>query len=341
MAALSAWPALAVAAAFSLLLTPLLGKWLSRRGLVDQPGARRSHDAPTPRGGGLATMAAILAALALAPLPISHWWPAAIFVVGLGLLGWFDDVRDRHPMVRLGIQVVLTGGAVWLVGGVGAVTFLGVPVALPLLWSVLAWIAVIWLTNLHNFMDGADGLAAMQGVWSGLMLGGLLLTSGQDTAGTLGLALAGAMAGFLVWNRPPARIFMGDAGSMALGAAVAFMALVGAASGTVSIWLSFIVTSVFVVDATATLVMRVGRGQRWYTPHRQHAYQRLIAVGWGHGRVLLLYALINGLIVLPTALIAAAYPELDVVLAAMLALVLSGGWWIVQSATTTESEQHE
>lgn len=337
----SAWPAVIVATAVSLVLTPLLGRWLSSHGLVDQPGLRRSHEVPTPRGGGLAMMVAVVTALAVSPVAVDQWAPPAVFVVGLGWLGWLDDVRDRHPYVRLGIQLGLTGGALWLVGGVAAVAFLGTSLAFPLLWTALAWIAVIWLINLHNFMDGSDGLAAMQGIWSGLVLGGLLLIAGQEAVGTLGLVLAGAMAGFLVWNHPPARIFMGDAGSLVLGGAVAFMALAGAATGTVSIWLSFIVTSVFVVDATATLALRVIRGQQWYTAHRQHAYQRLIAYGWGHGRVLLLYALINGLMVLPTALVAVAYPHLDAVLAGMLALVLSGGWWIVQSATTMENEQHE
>jgi Fuc2NAc and GlcNAc transferase len=333
------WLSLPLALALAATLTPLLRSWLLRCNLVDLPGERRSHDVPTPRGGGLAIAVAILLALLLAP--VGAWWPGVSVLGVLALLGWLDDRVELPPSLRLAVQAATAVlGLSWL-GPVVSVPLFGHLVDLPWLWTPLAGIAVVWLINLHNFMDGSDGLAAMQGVWSGLAFAVIMWMNGLVGPASFGFAMAGGFAGFLLWNRPPARIFMGDVGSMVLGGGVAMLALVGAVSGVVSVWLSLIVTSVFVVDATATLARRVMRGERWYTAHRQHAYQRLIVAGWSHGQVLALYAATNLLLVMPAAWTVIANPDLGAVIAIGLIVLLAGGWWMIQSATTTENQWHE
>lgn len=334
------WLVPVCAAVCAAVLTPLVRRWLVRRNLVDLPDPRRLHTVPTPRGGGIAVIVAIIVTIVVAAFP-GQWWFALTFLTVLGVLGWIDDRFDLLPILRLGVQTILAVLALWHVGAIDTVAIVGHAVSAPWLWTPLALIAAIWLFNLHNFMDGSDGLAAMQGVWSGLAMGVLLLDGEVAGAGVFGLAVAGAFGGFLVWNRPPARIFMGDVGSLALGGSFAFLALAGAATGAVSIWISFMVSSVFVVDATATLLVRAWRGERWYTAHRQHAYQRLIASGWSHAGVLLLYAAINVGVVLPGVVISVVYPQLDALVAAGIALLLTGGWWLAQSATITENERHE
>ncbi len=339
MEAAQGWLALPLALLLAAVLTPMLRSWLLRCDLVDLPGERRSHDAPTPRGGGLAIVAAILLAAFLAPVAV--WWPAVAVVGVLAVLGWFDDRSELPPSLRLAVQAVAAVlGLAW-VGPVETVSIFGDAFHLPWLWTPLAGIAVVWLINLHNFMDGADGLAAMQGVWSGLAYALIMWTSGLEALASFALAMAGGFAGFLFWNRPRARIFMGDVGSLVLGGGVAMLALAGAVSGAASVWLSLILTSVFVVDATATLARRVVRGEQWYTAHRQHAYQRLIVAGWSHAQVLGLYVAANLLLVMPAAWAAIVYPDLGAVIAIGLIVLLAGGWWIIQSATRTENQWHE
>lgn len=334
MSALQAW-ALALAGVLTALLTPLLRAWLLQRGLVDQPGARRSHVQPTPRGGG----AAMVGAMAMVLLGLGGVDALATVGVLLALaaIGWLDDIRDLPVRWRLAGHFVIALGMLWLAGPVAEVAIGSTVLASPLLWSALAVVAVVWLINLHNFMDGSDGLAAVQALWAGLMLGLLVFDEQAPVTGLAGLALAGAGLGFLAWNRPPARIFMGDVGSVSIGGLVGLLALSGAASGRVSIWLSLIICSLFVVDATATLLRRAASGARWYTPHREHAYQRLIGLGWSHGRVLALYALINLVLVLPVAQLALRFPDWEMPLALALVLILSGGWYVVQRVTNKEN----
>lgn len=328
-----------LAAICSALLTIPVRHWLKRRGLVDRPDPRRSHTRPTPRGGGLAVMAALVIMMIAWPLALQAWWQPMMLVVAMAALGWLDDRRDLAPGWRLGGQAVMVAIFIWLQGGIASVSLGGYEWHAIWLWTFLGGIAAVWLINMHNFMDGSDGLAAMQGVWTSVVMGVLLIRGGETGAGMFGLAIAGVYAGFLVWNRPPARVFMGDVGSLALGAAVACMALVGAASGTVSIWISLMVSSLFVVDSTATLLSRLGRGEQWYTAHRQHAYQRLLEYGWSHGGVLFLYTGINLLIVLPAVLVGVTWPHSDILLTGGLVVFLVAGWWVIQSATRTEKDK--
>lgn len=320
-------------------LTWPLRAWLLRQRLLDLPGARRSHQQPTPRGGGVAILVSLALAWSFWPGAAAAWRQPMMLVILLGLLGWIEDRGEVPRRLRLVVQLLAATAFLWLVGGIEAVRVLHVSLAHPWLWSLLGVIAVVWLVNLYNFMDGSDGLAAAQGLWGGLLVAALFHRAGETALAQMALAGAGAWGGFLLWNRPPARIFMGDSGSLALGAMMAACAVLGAVSGAFSIWVGFMVSSLFVVDATATLLCRVIRGERWYTAHRQHAYQRLLDLGLGHGRVLVVYMLINVLLVLPLVAASLRWPQVDALLAAGLAVILTAGWQVVQSAAKVNNDK--
>ncbi len=330
-------PALA-AFGVTVLLVPLWRRFLVARGMVDLPDDRRSHRQPTPRGGGVVMVLGLVVAVVLALPFYSQAIGFGALALAAGTIGWLDDRKDIGVGIRLTAQALIALAMLAWLGPVASVGLAGMVLDAPVLWSVLAVVAVVWLINLHNFMDGSDGLAAGQGVWAGLAFCALFFQAGASFESLAALCLASACAGFLVWNRPPAALFMGDSGSILIGACVAFLAFAGAAAGSVSIWASLIVCGVFVVDSTLTLGQRLARGDRWYTPHRQHAYQRLIAGGWTHRWVLLAYALVNLLVAMPLLLAAICWPELDFWLALGYMLVLAGGWWTAQRAGNGEQD---
>lgn len=325
--------AILIALVLSAALTPALRPWLIRRRILDWPDARRSHEHPTPRGGGLAIWLGIVLGLTVAAGPALPVLLIIIFATVLALLGWLDDSRGVRISLRLLVMVAAALGLAVIYGPVGSIELLGVELHAPWLWSALGVVAVVWMINLHNFMDGSDGLAAMQTIWSAGLLGVLLYRGGEAEIGLAGLAVAGACLGFLLWNRPPASIFMGDVGSLMLGGMIGMLAYVGVASGLISVWLCLIVCAVFVVDATATLLLRGLSEGQWYTAHREHAYQRLIQAGLTHAQVLLLYGTLNLILVLPALILGMARPSWQMPLALVLIAVLVGFWAVVQKQT--------
>lgn len=261
-----------------------IGTWLARRyalarRLLDQPGARRSHTAATPRGGGIAIVAALLVALVISPDATPQTLPP--IPVGIGLLlvaavGWIDDHRPLSPWLRLAVHALAAaclGGALFSAGAGIALT-------------VAAALLALVLTNVWNFMDGIDGLAASQALL--VALGCVLLAGGQGE-GWLPLALATACAGFLPFNLPRARIFLGDVGSGALGYLLAVLVAAQSAHRLEDGVLLLIPLSAFLIDATLTLARRVFRGERWWLPHTQHAYQAWARRCGRHGRVTAAY----------------------------------------------------
>ncbi|MFP5373990.1 MAG: hypothetical protein ACLGHW_03700 [Gammaproteobacteria bacterium] len=267
------------------------GTWLARRyalrrRLLDQPGARRSHAAPTPRGGGVA----VLAALLLASLWLawrahagggSGLLPVLAFAAGLALVGgsgWLDDHRPVAPWKRLAAHVLASAAFALALAADGAAA-----------WAVaLAFLAPLALTNVWNFMDGIDGIAASQAL---LVAAGIALWA-TGAWWWLALALLAACAGFLPWNLPRARIFLGDAGSGSLGFALgALLAAALAGADGAGAWLLLLLPSAFLLDAGLTLGRRMLRGERWWAPHVEHGYQLLARRIGRHGPVTALYAL--------------------------------------------------
>lgn len=333
---LTAWQAALTALVLALVLTPLVRRYALRRGLIDHPGARRSHQLPVVRGGGLAVgISIVLTILLFSPGGALFRVYAAGSIV-VCLLGWRDDHAPLPVRWRLGVQMLVAAGAVSVLGPVESIRLGGIVVSASWLWSTLAFIAIIWLINLFNFMDGSDGLASTQAALSCMLFALAFSFAGQLADAWLAAVTAGAAAGFLFWNRPRASIFLGDAGSLLLGWCIGCLALAGATTGSVSIWLSLIIVSPFVVDATATLGWRLARGEQWYTAHRDHAYQYLIRVGWSHRKVLVHWILLNGFLVLPATAVVLWKPQIDMVVAAALTAILLGVWYVVHFVVAKE-----
>jgi Fuc2NAc and GlcNAc transferase len=208
--------------------------------------------------------------------------------VVVAAVGWLDDRWGLPVVVRGGAHLVAAAWAVWwLRHTAGPANALG---------SAVSVLAIAWLINLYNFMDGVDGLAGVEALTVG-GLGAVMLTAG----GHVGLAsaaalIAGGAFGFLCWNWQPARVFMGDVGSGLLGYLFGVLALATNDAGIMPAIVWAILLGVFLFDATATLVRRMLKRERWYRPHRLHAYQRLVQAGWTHRQVTWAVAALNGVL---------------------------------------------
>jgi UDP-N-acetylmuramyl pentapeptide phosphotransferase/UDP-N-acetylglucosamine-1-phosphate transferase len=259
--------------------------------ILDHPNERSLHSTPTPRTGGLAIwMGAIVGilfvVLLLGVLPELTWIGGAALLVGA--VSFIDD-RSHVPV---GVRFVahLIAAVLLLMGGIAvpSIWWPGGEIDLPvgLAW-LLSLLFIVWMANLYNFMDGIDGFAGGMAVIGFGTLGLLGFLAGDDYYAALCWVIAAAAAGFLVWNFPPARIFMGDTGSSALGLLAAALSLWADRAGLFPLWLSVLVFSPFVVDATLTLACRTLKGERIWEAHRDHYYQRLVRAGWSHRRTVL------------------------------------------------------
>jgi UDP-N-acetylmuramyl pentapeptide phosphotransferase/UDP-N-acetylglucosamine-1-phosphate transferase len=283
--------ALAVAAivlAASWLATRLVLLWLRRKAILDAPNARSSHSAPTPRGGGIAVLAAALPAwmaVAMTVGPAAPILAAVAAAAVLAAISWIDDRRGLVPALRLAAQALAIAIGLAALPADGAV-FLGwLPPALDRLVAGLAW---LWFVNLFNFMDGIDGLAAGEAaaVASGIALLAALAPQALPAATQLlAVALAAAALGFLRWNWAPAKLFLGDVGSVPLGYLLGWLLLLLAQAGS---WAAALILPLyFLADASWTLLRRLLRGERIWEAHRQHFYQRAVQRGRSHAAVTL------------------------------------------------------
>jgi UDP-N-acetylmuramyl pentapeptide phosphotransferase/UDP-N-acetylglucosamine-1-phosphate transferase len=299
-----------------------------RRGLLDQPGRRRSHAVPTPRGGGLGLLLGALpwmawAWFAIAPVEQRGTVFALLVATLLVMLaGWLDDHADRHPLARFAVHALAATLASWAVlHGLGFW-----PLAEILALGAALVIAIAWSINAHNFMDGIDGLLGMQALFFFVALGVLAAVLGQGGHALACGCLAAACVAFLCFNAPPARIFMGDVGSGALGLLVTALAALLWRRAPVAFWPVLILSSAFVIDATMTLLSRMLRGRRWYTAHREHLYQWLVRSGDSHLRTGIVYMLWNLLLATPAATLALHRPEFGGAVCAAVYLLAVTAW---------------
>lgn len=305
--------AFAAAAVATAALTALVRARARARGQLDRPNPRSSHSEPVPRGGGVAIVvtciACALIAAAMGTLPLAA--AAALATSGLmvATAGYVDDLRSLPALPRLAVHAgaAIAALAILAAGGPSVPVFGALP---PLAAGLLLLTGIVWSTNLFNFMDGIDGIAASQGAFvagaSAILMAGAPAMPAADLV--LPLATAGACVGFLAWNRPPARIFMGDVGSGFLGCWLAVLAVHLHQAGALSIWSSAILGSAFIADATVTLLRRMIRGDRWREAHRSHAYQQLSRRWKSHGRVTALLWLLNAFVTFPLAALSVAKP---------------------------------
>jgi len=206
-----------------------------------------------------------------------EWWPlwlGAALLVGISFL---DDLVGLPIVGRLIMHCVVASGFVagLLFSQVG------------LVWVSIAIVAVVWMTNLYNFMDGMDGLAGGMAVFGFGFLAIASWFADNTSLALVNASIAAAAGAFLLFNFPPARIFLGDAGSTTFGFLAAGLGLIGWHAGAWSIWFPVLVFSPFIVDATVTLVRRVFQGERFWRAHRAHYYQRLVLSGWSHRKTAL------------------------------------------------------
>ncbi len=297
----------------SFLLTGAVRGWSASGGLpLDVPIARSSHDQAMPTAGGIAIALLFLAYAGAYRLEGSLPLRDFIALAGtawVALLGLCDDIWKLSLSARLTAQFA---AAAW------ALLWLGVPPPIdgalfvidnPWLLGALAVPALVWLVNLYNFMDGIDGLAASQLVFVGVMAYLIALAADDAVLGQLGAGLAAAALGFLVWNWPPARIFMGDVGSNFSGFALGVLALLSLSENSTTVWTWLLLLGVFVVDTGVTLFRRVGGGEKWFEGHRSHAYQHAASRYGGHRRVTLAVLAINCCWLAPLAWWSAIRPE--------------------------------
>jgi Fuc2NAc and GlcNAc transferase len=308
------WLVFAFAALASYVLTGTLRSYALKRSLLDTPNARSSHTTPTPRGGGMAIVIMFLALI----LVLWHWGsvdePLAFALLGTGsgiaALGFADDHGHIAARWRLLGHFVGASWSLFWLGGLPPLVIFGALFDLGWTGHLLAVFFLVWLLNLYNFMDGIDGIAAVQAICA---CGGAVLcyaaADSSDLALVTGvpeLLLVAAVAGFFCWNFPRARIFMGDAGSGFLGIVIGVFALQAAGQEPRLFWSWLILLGVFVVDATFTLLRRLLRGEAVYQAHRSHAYQAAARWFGRHVPVTLSVALIGLCWLLPWALGVAA-----------------------------------
>lgn len=235
--------------------------------LIDIPNERSLHTKPTPRTGGIALVAGIFSGW-LMLIQFWAWW-FVLPALGLFVLSLADDMRSLSARTRL-IGHFIAASAALL--GAGMDWF----------WLLPVLLYIVWMTNLYNFMDGSDGMAGGMTVFGFSFYGIAGLLNGNEPLGLLNFSIGAAALGFLLHNFPPAKVFMGDAGSIPLGFLAGIFGVWGWQQGLWPFWFPLMVFSPFVADATVTLLMRTRRGEKITQAHRSHYYQRLVQMGWSH-----------------------------------------------------------
>ena len=317
----------AASAALVYVLTGVVLRVLARRGVLDKPTARSSHSTPTPRGGGLAVLGGVVPCLGAAALATGAGAALLMPALGLALVAgasFYDDLRGASARLRLGTQILAV--AIGLAAlPEGARVFQGL---LPL-WAdrLAAGFLWLWFVNLYNFMDGIDGITAVETIVIGL---GLALVAAlappHPFPVAAGLVLSGAAAGFLPWNWAKARIFLGDVGSVPLGYTLGFLLLDLAAAGR---WAAALALPLYyLADATLTLLGRMARGERFWEGHRSHAYQKAAARA-GHAAVSLSVGGAGALLIAAALAAEAVSPAFLIAAAAVVALLLA---WLARLA---------
>ena len=297
-----------------------------RRGMYDQPGQRRSHKLPTPRGGGIGIIVAVLPTMPVCLIYVQPSWSLYVVttlltaVVLVALIGWWDDHRSLPVLPRFGVQIaaaallssaLLTHGPSWF-------------------WLPVLVLAGAWSINLHNFMDGIDGLLAQQGIFVACGLAMLAWGIGQLALAGASACVAAACLGFWCYNRSPARIFMGDVGSGSVGLLLFALSAMLWRVDMALLWPALILSSAFMTDASLTLLLRILRGRRWYTAHREHLYQWIVRRGHTHAVGAVWYSGWNLLVAAPFGALAFGRPGMGLVACIVTYAIAAVVWLVVK-----------
>ena len=282
------------------LAASVMGGWISirlahRAGLLDVPNERSSHTVPTPRTGGVPMVAAAVLAVVCWTLlangglfPMGSFLSSILFALAMSVLGLWDDISGLSPLARFLFQIFTAMIVLWAWAGLFPKIPIGGVLLPRFLWLMIGAFWIVWMVNLYNFMDGIDGLAGGEAAISSLFF--FLLFARYEESGwaAANLFVAAASIGFLVHNWPPAKVFMGDAGSAFLGAFFGMQSVVAAMVTPIPFPVLVLPFSNFILDTTFTLFRRIWRGEKWYVAHRSHYYQRMTDLGISHRNVTLI-----------------------------------------------------
>ena len=259
----------------------------------DKPNSRSLHSQVVPKGGGLVIIVSTASLIGIyqaiyQSIAVMHVL-IALLVGCIAVLGWFDDRRNLRIRTRIITQIVIACAMVYLLvllvrfQGINIVGYRFEPPDWLLFVALVVW--VVWMTNLFNFMDGIDGLVATQSTIAAIVLAYWFYQTGAPGLAALNLALAGALVGFSVLNWRPARVFLGDVGSLSLGIYFAVMGVIGWTEYHLAVDAFVLLYGVMLCDSSVTLAVRILRGERWWEAHSSHYYQRLVSVGYNHAQV--------------------------------------------------------
>lgn len=314
----------------TLLFTGYMRHYALKKNIIDNPNERSSHSVPTPRGGGVAVVCSYLLALVVliysqqVTVHLGLTLMAAVFVIAL--LGFLDDHGHINSMLRLAIHFLVAIGVVISLGGFAEVTVFN-GLELGFIANIIAVLFLVWLLNLYNFMDGINGIASVEAITTTVSVAILYCVLSASLNTDLLLLLAASVFGFLLWNFPKAKIFMGDACSGFLGLTLGILALIALQENLALFCAWIICLGVFIVDATYTLVKRVLSGYKMYDAHRSHGYQ-ILSRKWGsHTPVTMGVLFINILWLYPIAYLTVkeyfVMPEVGVLIAYLPLLVVA------------------
>jgi UDP-N-acetylmuramyl pentapeptide phosphotransferase/UDP-N-acetylglucosamine-1-phosphate transferase len=312
-------PVSLIVAVLSYILTGVTLKFLRRRAILDHPNERSSHAVPIPRGGGIPIIA-ITTPLWLIPIDGNEFGSIEILLVGaiiLAAISWLDDIKPRSPALRLAVQVIAVALGIYSFPADASLFGNILPQWIEVCTIGLAW---LWFINLFNFMDGIDAISSAQtiGICLGLIVIGLILKASPVPI-WYPASLCAAFIGFAFWNLPPAKIFLGDIGSITVGFLLGWLLLQLAYSGYIVS--AIILPLYYLADATATLLIRGARGEKIWQAHREHFYQKAVQLGKSHLNV---SAMILGtnIVLAGLAIFAIIYPITCLTLAFLIVALL-------------------
>ena len=309
-------------------------KLAGKRHWLDQPNERSSHSIPTPTGGGVSIVLVFVASSLFAFRGIDpgfSLFPALGLCACIALLGLLDDIFKLGIPTRISTQLLVVA-AVLAFFGLPSINLAGIILEPGWFSGLLIVVGMLWLINLYNFMDGIDGIAAVESLF--IVLASVFIMFDQSSAefNYFLLLLAASVSGFLVLNFPPAKIFMGDIGSNFLGFSIGLAAITSSTMGFSNIWVWCILCSIFICDASYTLISRMLNGETWYHAHRRHAYQLAAQYFNSHGKVVTAVLLINVFWLLPLAWLSHHSPHLGLILTILAWLPLFLLAWLIGSS---------
>jgi UDP-N-acetylmuramyl pentapeptide phosphotransferase/UDP-N-acetylglucosamine-1-phosphate transferase len=285
-------------------LTGIYRQYAIRKSIFDIPNSRSSHKVSTPLGGGIAI--SITWFIAITFLFLKNDIPSSLFFallsgVPISLIGLIDDIITIPLIIRLFVQIISSTMAIFFLGGIISIDVGFSHISIPVVFSILSIVGIVWFTNLFNFLDGIDGYISTEVIF-------ICLTAYVLFGSVLPLFLMSAVAGFLLWNWQPAKIFMGDVGSTLLGFTIGVFAVHFQNINQSSILTWLMLSSLFWFDATITLFRRMMNHEKLSVPHKKHAYQRIVQFGFTHQRTVISATLINCAIFI-LILLSISYPK--------------------------------